>query len=487
MGGADARADTLGVVQASQRVPDIRVLNARGLREMREGDRAAALATFAQAAALFPDVAEVHNNHGIVLQGLERFEDAVAAFERAVALDPTRAETLAHLGNAYAVQAKTQAAIAAYQRALVLRPDFIEAHLAVYEVAQMQGDRDLALRHQAAALARTRLYTEPAPPQTERRRVLMLCAPGDWQANVPLEFVFNRATTTVHKYFLDGDTPPNAAELPPYDLIFNAVAQSEETEPALRAVERFAAGQAKPLLNDPKRVRECSRESVRQKLAGLDGVYVAPVLRLERAALGSGLQATLEREGFALPILVRPVTSQAGIDLVKIESYAELTPYLARVSASLFYVCPFIDYRLADGHYRKYRVMFVDGEAYACHLAISSSWMVHYYNAQMIEHAWKREEEAVFLADVRNVFGARYASMFAEIVRRIGLDYFGIDCTLLPDGRLFIFEVDPAMVVHMSDSIEIFPYKHAFVPRILGAFEELLERTAQPAAGARLP
>jgi len=35
----------------------------------------------------------------------------------------------------------------------------------------------------------------------------------------------------------------------------------------------------------------------------------------------------------------------------------------------------------------------------------------------------------------------------------VGLEYFGIDCTVLPDGTLFVFEADAAMLVHGSTPI----------------------------------
>lgn len=467
------------MVEAKGSAPNERLLNTRGLRELHGGDREAALATFSNATELYPDRAELHNNRGIVLQGLGRVAEATAAFERAVRLDPHRAETFAHLGNSYAIQAKTTPALAAFQRALALQPGFLEAHWAIYEVAQMQGDRELALEHQRIALSMQRLYTESAPPETLGHSVLMLCAPGDWQTNVPLEFVFNRATTTVHKYFLVDDQPPDPLSLPPYDVIFNAVAQSEEAEGALRAVERFIVQSNKPFLNDPRRVRESSRSRVRQKLSNIPGCLMARILRLPRESLfADALGPLLEREGCALPVLIRPVSSHAGIDLVKIDRFEELAAYLERVTVQEFYVCEFIDYRSDDGYFRKYRIMFVDGVPYACHLAISDRWMVHYYNALMGENAGMRQEEARFLEDFRNAFAPSLEPALAEIARRIGLEYFGIDCSLMPDGRILVFEADPAMIVHMSDPIDLFPYKHAFVPRILDALDALLERTA---------
>ena len=53
-----------------------------------------------------------------------------------------------------------------------------------------------------------------------------------------------------------------------------------------------------------------------------------------------------------------------------------------------------------------------------------------------------------------------------EIARAVGLDYFGIDATVLPDGRLAVFEADAAMLVHDEDARDVFAYKRPFVAHI---------------------
>ena len=172
--------------------------------------------------------------------------------------------------------------------------------------------------------------------------------------------------------------------------------------------------------------------------------------------------------------MIRPVGSQAGQGLAKIEGEVELREYVATNPAGEYYAGPFVDYRLADGYFRKYRIIFVQGTPYPAHLAISQRWMIHYYNAQMGEYQWMRDEEAAFLADIRSVFdGPRWDALEA-IGRLYDLDYFGIDCTVLPDGRVFVFEADVAMLIHLNDDPELFPYKHQYVPRIIEAIQRMI-------------
>jgi hypothetical protein len=87
-----------------------------------------------------------------------------------------------------------------------------------------------------------------------------------------------------------------------------------------------------------------------------------------------------------------------------------------------------------------------------------------------------REEEAAFLKDVHRVFDGPRSATLSAIAAAIGLEYFGIDCGLDHEGRVLVFEADPAMLVHASDPIDLYPYKHEFVPRIFRAVEHMIDR-----------
>ncbi|HEX4327269.1 MAG TPA: hypothetical protein VH105_10640, partial [Burkholderiales bacterium] len=58
-----------------------------------------------------------------------------------------------------------------------------------------------------------------------------------------------------------------------------------------------------------------------------------------------------------------------------------------------------------------------------------------------------------------------------------------IDCAETADGRLLVFEVDPAMVVHALDPVDLYPYKPAAMHKLFAAFRAMLLR----AAGGREP
>jgi len=357
-------------------------------------------------------------------------------------------------------------AIIEFDRAIAIEPGNIAANLGLYEAYQVNGDRTRALEHQLRALAQQRLFLEKlAPPGAPT--VLLVATPGDWQANVPLEFLYGSLPLGIMKLFVfDDEPPPEARRFPPFDVTFNVVAHSERSGPTLALLETWLPSLKRPVLNDPARVQRLSRDGVARDFADLAGALVPTTRRMRRGDI------TVDT-----PVVIRPVGSQAGAAFSRVETAQELSAYLAATPGDEFYVMPFVDYRRKDGHFRKYRIIFVGGVPYAHHLAISLNWMVHYYNALNAKEQWIRDEEERFLAGVGNVFDGPRARVLEEIARRVGLDYFGIDCSILEDGRVVIFEIDPAMIVHLQDPVDLYPYKRRYVPRIPAALEKLIRTT----------
>jgi glutathione synthase/RimK-type ligase-like ATP-grasp enzyme len=176
----------------------------------------------------------------------------------------------------------------------------------------------------------------------------------------------------------------------------------------------------------------------------------------------------------AFPIIVRPLDSQGGKDLDRLEGPAALAAYLGRVPGEAFFISRFVDYSGPDGFYRKYRVVMAGGRPYACHMAISERWMIHYVNADMDASAWKREEEARFMEGFDSGFAPKHARALSGIDKFLGLDYYAIDCAETRAGELLVFEVDTAMLVHAMDPADLYPYKQAQMRRIFDAFRALL-------------
>jgi tetratricopeptide (TPR) repeat protein len=449
-------------------MPDsIQSVNTRAIELRGQGRLGEAVAVFSEGIVHFPDAAVLYNNLAMTLDEMGLTKEALLAYDSALMRAPHLTASLVGKAGILLRDGLIDEARKLYEEALIVEPASLAAHLGMYELLQIKGDLHGAVEHQRRALERHRLFSHRAP--NEQRSVLVLLAPGDWQANVPVDFLFDRQTTSVHKLYLIDEKLARAEMLPDYDVVFNAIAESDESVEVLRLARAFVDAQSKASLNAPERVLGVGRRRLPQTLAGVDCVVPA-VIEVPRDDLARG------KCPIDYPAIVRPVGSHAGHQLERVTSDAELADYVARVDARAFFVSPFVDYSNGDGYFRKYRIVFVDGEPYPVHLAISPNWMIHYYNAPMSENEWMRTAEAAFLADLSSSFGGALAAALSDVAVRIGLEYFGIDCSIDRDGRLLIFEADPAMLVHTSDPVDLFPYKQQYIPRIFRALEAMLDK-----------
>ena len=328
-----------------------------------------------------------------------------------------------------------------------------------------------ALRREALALSRH--YRLPARHQPARVRVLALMAPGPIMANVPIECLLDNSDIDLELYYVRSQLP---ATVPAHDVLFVAIGESDTNRPLLEAWAEPLRQWPRPVLNHPRRILEVARDRAAQRLHSQPGLLMPPTWRVERGQLeawasGSGVELADLGAG---PWLVRPVDSHAGRGLQRVATRTALRDVLAQQTSCDYFISPFVDYRNADGRYRKYRVVLIHGEPFASHMAISEHWMIHYLNAGMDNDAAKRAEEAAWMMNFAADFAPRHAAAFAAIQAAFELEYLGIDCAELPDGRLLIFEVDPAMVVHDMDPIERYPYKPAAMQRVFAAFRGLL-------------
>jgi glutathione synthase/RimK-type ligase-like ATP-grasp enzyme len=355
-------------------------------------------------------------------------------------------------------------------------------------VLMLQGQREIGLSLQAEALALRRHYRQPAVrPVT--LRLLALMTDGDLMANAPLAFLVEDSEVALDMVYLrPGEPLPTPDQLPPHDLLCVAISESDARRPLLQALDAALAEWPQPVLNRPAQIIATAREAVCQALHGVPGVTMPPSARVTRSALAAvaaGQQALATAvPGQAFPVIVRPVDSHAGHGLARLGHVADLARYLIDQPEADFITSPFIDYRSADGQYRKYRVVIVGERAMGGHMAISSHWMVHYLNAGMTDSAAKRAEEAIFLQHFERDFAMRHRAALAAIGLHIGLDYLVIDCAETPDGRLLVFEVDPGAVVHAMDPVEMFPYKQVPMQRLFAAYRALLHDRAAPRVAA---
>jgi len=354
-------------------------------------------------------------------------------------------------------------------------------------IAQLMGEKEAGLVIQSEVLSFHQLFRTPSAAPKPHLRVLALAADIDMGGNTPIEFLLEGSDLELLTlYVTKGKGLPET--LPDHDVAIVVASDSDECREALALIEKAAPRWPRPLLNRPHLIGNLDRDKLYRLLAdipGLDIPVTAHATRTQLSALAEGQIACKDVTGeLHFPMIARPRGTHAGVGLAKLDDASALAAYLAEREEQDFFVARFVNYAGPDGLYRKIRLTMVDGKPYACHMAIADRWDIWYLNAYMAFSEEKRAEEAIFMLDFDRAFAARHKSALDEMSRRVGLDYFIVDCAENQNGELLIFEADNTAVVHNMDSPIVFPYKPPQMRKIFAAFTAMLSRHAKAGEGS---
>lgn len=423
------------------------------------GDLPAALAEYALALRLQPDYVEALNNQGNAQKDIGDYAGAEASYRRVLALRPDSAEAHCNLAILYSLQERYDEAEIIYRQALALQPELVVAHRNLAALLIRDGRMAEARVHMDAAYTRKCWFEEKHPGAI--RTVLILL--GTEKGNVPFAHLFPAARNNTVEWMLEYDPVPANPQLPAYDLVFNAMGEPDMTEKYVGLVDEFMLHCDRPLMNPPHAVARTARDHAGHLFGDVAGLLVPPVWRLRH---GETLPADL-----VWPVLVRPAGSHGGEGLQRVDEAAQLADVLATFPQREIYLTAWIDYRSADGWYRKYRFVFINGVPMPYHLAISVNWMVHYATADMLVD-WKLAEEQRFLNDPASVLGDAVMEVVRRIGQRLALDFAGADLGVLPDGRVVLFEANATMLVHPEAPDSRLAFKNPYVRRIYAALDD---------------
>ena len=414
------------------------------------------------------DLAHAYAEHG-------RPADAERYFKRALAMAPRLAAAHAGLGALYLSVAIEDGAEHHCRLALDCEPGDALASQTLAEILERRGEAEAASVLLDEAYARQSLFLEPAP----RSRMTVLVLSTRSAGNIPYRHLMPPDQYTRLIWYMEHARDAQMDALPPYDLVFNAIGDPDLAGPSEWAMSRFLEHCPRPVLNDPARVARTSRSLTPVALGDLADVVVPAAICIERAAIAAlGLRGAVVEAGFAPPLLVRPIGSHGGKGLHRALDWNELDAAGAAIGERDLHVTAYQDYRSPDGLYRKGRAIFVDGRPFPYHWAASSHWMVHYDDSGTAADPARRAEERRFLEDPAAAVGERAWAAIANIGERLGLDYCGLDFSILPDGRVLVFEANATMLAHPEDEAGPLAYKNPAVRAIVDAFQARLQALA---------
>ncbi len=131
--------------------------------------RADAAELVGRAVAIEPGRAEAHNDHGVILAGNGKFDEALVSFERAVSLKPDYVEARNNLARTLRALGRLDEAVAHFEHALRSAPDSAGAHLNLAALLRDLGRLDEALAHGERAVA---LRPDAAGPRNNLGNIL---------------------------------------------------------------------------------------------------------------------------------------------------------------------------------------------------------------------------------------------------------------------------------------------------------------------------
>lgn len=421
------------------------------------------------------------NNLGTLLYRTGLRRAAHTAFAEAVRRHPDSSMAHGNLASVLLDEGDVAGARGHYEDALRLDPENAQAHQSLAVLLLRLGDTGGA-RHHARRGFGTEVSTWPYRGEGEPVRVLVLFSALGGNVGVE-QFLDDRV---YQKLTLVAEFYDSGVEIPPHDLVFNAIGDADRCGVALRTAATILERTDAPVVNLPQRVLATRRCENAARLGTLEDVVAPRVALVKRDRLERGDLAAVEAAGIGWPLLLRSPGFHTGQHFTRIDGPAGLPEALEELPGDELLAMEYLDARGVDGKTRKYRAMIVDGALYPLHLAISTQWKVHYFTADMEEYPDHRAEEARFLEAMPDVLGPRAMTGLERIREALGLEYGGIDFALDAEGRVLVFEANATMVVLRPPADERWAYRHRPVERIHEAIRQMMrERCLIRKTGAR--
>lgn len=255
-------------------------------------------------------------------------------------------------------------------------------------------------------------------------------------------------------------------------LIFNQIAEADTHRGALERCIELCARVRTPLINHPQSILQTTRDRVSETLQGIPAVTVPRTVRFNPGS-PSDVFDRAEEDRFGMPFIVRVAGLHGGQSMVRVgnrEDYPELhaLPFDGRD----FYLTEFVDCRDDSGRYNRQRLVVIDGEPILRGWLYDRNWKVHgasrgyMLSQETWEDDYKRSDwfESAIIPKLKPAVG--------EIARRLKLEYFGIDCSVDPEGHMLIFEANANMNILTNEH----PQMNARMDMIAGKIRAMLER-----------
>ena len=281
----------------------------------------------------------------------------------------------------------------------------------------------------------------------------------------------------VHRFTIARGNILRPDVMPPHSLLLNTIADADVEGSSLDSLREYLEQNPDTVvINRPEPVTNTARDRNATRLAGIDGLTFPRThrARFENATPDRVARMVDELE-FEFPFLIRRTGTQTGRSFARIKNREDLDTYVGERLNSTYFLIEYRKILWKDKLFRKLRLFHIDGEFFpvVCHL--DKIWNVHGGNRKTIMRGDEvlMAEEKAFLKDWKSYVGAANVGCIEKVAELTDLEFFGMDFTIDQDGKLFIYELNPAMR-HSFDHARNFPYKLPYDQAISNAFQAMI-------------
>ena len=411
------------------------------------------------------------NDYGIMLMETGESGRARQMLIQATQAHPDKVVGQINLADFLLSQCEYETAKNHYQRALELEPSLKKAHQGLAHALAGLGDEKAAAAHRELGFREQALVSWAY--RGSGKPVQLLVLGSAFGGNVPLQQILDKRTfqsTVLLSEYFDPETP-----LPAHSLIVNLIGDADLSRAGLDAAEALLSRTTSPVINHPALVRPTGRLVNARRLSVIPNVRTPRMVLLAKKVLLAPIAAKVIAEhGIEFPLLLRSPGFHTGQYFISVTSPENLAEAVAGLPGTDLLVMQVLDASNRHGDKHKFRVMFVDGELYPLHLAISKNWKVHYFSADMEIEPEYRVLEEQFLNNMSGLLGDEVMAALNSIRQVLGLDYGGIDFAIDQNGKVLLFEANATMLVHQPENVQKWAYRQEAAKRIMDAVRSMI-------------
>ena len=260
-------------------------------------------------------------------------------------------------------------------------------------------------------------------------------------------------------------------KLPHIDLIYNGVADYDDSGHVLATLNRIIESVNRPVINPPLDSDLTSRDNNYRRLHDIKGIVFPVTLKLSPGETDEeAIQTLMTNNKLVFPILIRRAGTHVGKTFEKINSVDEYIKYNQNNKNSEVYLSQYYELD-RDGIYRRFRIYCINQKICPSAVYYGKSWNVHRKSNVKITDPGYINDQKEFYENF-DQFITPYLPAIKEIISRTPLEYFGIDFDILNSGNIIVFEVNAAMNVNHGNKI----FEQWIESAIIGLFESKLNQ-----------